>query len=60
MKLNKDIFSMQYQKYLRIKKIFEAGDVYTIILDIFARFNPNPLHALLMHSFLGLQLFAWT
>ena len=42
MKLNKDIFSTQYQKYLRIKKIFEAGDIYAIISDIVARFSDDP------------------
>ena len=36
MKLNKDIISTQYQKYLRIKKIFKAGDIYAIISDIVA------------------------
>ena len=39
MKLNKDIISTQYQKYLRIKKIFEAGDIYAIKSDIIARFT---------------------
>ena len=29
----------QYKKYQRIKKIFEAGDIYAIISDIVARFS---------------------